>query len=162
MKAIIQVRLPRMRQERLIIDELPDEVLVYDLERHKAHCLNQAAALVWKHCDGRTAPRVIARRLESELDQFFSEDLVWLALRQLNKIHLLEEPVGLPAQLVGMSRREMVRAMGIAAAVSLPLITSIISPTAIQASTCFPGGHACSTGVQCCSLNCLGNGTCHA
>lgn len=162
MKGIIPERLPRMRQERLIIDEMPDEVLVYDLERHKAHCLNQSAALVWKQCDGRTAPDVIARRLQRELDQVFNEDLVWLALRQLNKIHLLEEPVGLPTQLVGMSRREMVRAMGIAAAVSVPLITSIISPTAVQASTCFPGGHACTTGVQCCSLNCLGNGTCHA
>ncbi|MDX6501024.1 MAG: hypothetical protein QOG23_4284 [Blastocatellia bacterium] len=162
MKAITPARLPRMRQEGLIIDELPDEVLVYDLDRHKAHCLNQTAALVWRHCDGRTAPRVIAERLQSELDQPFSEDLVWLALRQLNKIYLLEESIGLPTQLAGMSRREMVRSMGIAAAVSVPLITSIISPTAVQASTCFPGGHACTTGVQCCSLQCLGNNTCHA
>jgi Coenzyme PQQ synthesis protein D (PqqD) len=151
-----------MRRERLIIDELPDEVLVYDLDRHRAHCLNHTAALVWKLCDGRTMPRVIARRVQSQLDQPFTEDLVWLALRQLSKIHLLEEFGGLPAQLAGMSRREMVRAMGIAAAVSVPLITSIMSPTAVQASTCFPGGHACTTGVQCCSNICLGSNTCHA
>jgi len=151
-----------MRRQRLIIDELPDEVLVYDLDRHKAHCLNQTAALVWKLCDGVAMPAAIARRMQSELDQPFSEDLVWLALRQLNKIHLLEESVGLPAQLAGISRREMVRAMGIAAAVSVPLITSIVSPTAVQASTCFPGGHACTTAVQCCSNICLGTGACHA
>jgi hypothetical protein len=151
-----------MRTQRLIIDELPDEVLVYDLDRHKAHCLNQTAALVWKLCDGRTTPRLIARRVQSKLDQPFSEDLVWLALRQLNKIHLLEECVGWPTQLAGMSRREMVRAMGIAAAVSVPLITSIVSPTAVQALTCFAGGHACSTDAQCCSHNCLGNFTCHS
>lgn len=162
MKAIAPARPPRMRKERLIIDELPDEVLVYDLDRHRAHCLNHTAALVWKLCDGRTMPRVIARRMQSELDQPFSEDLVWLALRQLNKIHLLEDSFGLPAQAAGMSRREMVRAMGIAAAVSVPLITSIMSPTAVQASTCFPGGHACSTSAECCSLNCLGSHTCHA
>ena len=105
-------RLPRMRKENLIVDELPDEVLVYDLDRHKAHCLNQTAALVWKRCDGRSTPRAIARRLQSELDQPFGEDLVWLALRQLNKIHLLEGSLCLPAHLAGMSRREMVRAMG--------------------------------------------------
>jgi hypothetical protein len=162
MKPLAPARPPRMRTQRLIIDELPDEVLVYDLDRHKAHCLNQTAALVWKLCDGRTMPRAIARRVQSELDQPFSEDLVWLALRQLNKIHLLEESVGLPTQLAGMSRREMVRAMGIAAAVSVPLITSIVSPTAVQASTCFPGGHACSTSAQCCSNICLGTHLCHA
>ncbi len=161
MKALARSRPPRMRKQRLIIDELADEVLVYDLDRHKAHCLNQTAALVWKLCDGRTMPRAIARHLQRELDQPFSEDLVWLALRQLNRSHLLES-VSLPTQFAGMSRREIVRAMGIAAAVSVPLITSIVSPTAVQASTCFPGGHACSTGVQCCSLQCLGNGTCHA
>src|SRR5437773_4716544 len=109
MKAIIPAWLPRMRHEGLIIDELPDEVLVYDLDRHTAHCLNQTAALVWRQCDGRTPPRMIARCLQGELDQPFSEDLVWLALRQLNKIHLLEESVGLPVQLAGMSRRELVR-----------------------------------------------------
>jgi len=162
MKPFAPAGAPRMRKERLIIDELPDEVLVYDLDRHRAHCLNQTAALVWRLCDGHTLTQVIARRVQSELDQPFSEDLVWLALRQLNKIHLLEEPIGLPAQLAGMSRREMVRALGIAAAITVPLITSIVSPTAVQALTCFPGGHACTTSVQCCSNICLGNGTCHA
>jgi coenzyme PQQ synthesis protein D (PqqD) len=162
MKPITPARLPRMRKQGLIIDELPDEVLIYDLDRHKAHCLNHTAGLVWKQCDGRTTPRVIARRLQSEFDGPFSEELVWLALRQLNKINLLEESVTLPPQLAGISRREMVRAMGIAAAVSVPLITSIMSPTAVQASTCFPGGHACSTSAECCSLHCLGTGTCHS
>ena len=162
MKPLAATRPPRMRTQRLIIDELADEVLVYDLDRHKAHCLNQTAALVWKQCDGRTPPRAIARRLQSQLEQPFTEDLVWLALSQLNKIHLLEESFAMPAPLPGMSRREMVRAMGIAAAVSVPLITSIVSPTAVQALTCFPGGHSCSTDVECCSRNCLGNFTCHS
>ena len=161
MKPFAPARAPRMRRERLIIDELPAEVLVYDLDRHRAHCLNQTAALVWKLCDGRTMPRVIARRVQSELAQPFSEDLVWLALRQLNQIHLLDESVGWRAQLGGMSRREMVRAMGIAAAVSVPLITSIVSPTAVQALSCFANGHPCSTPVQCCS-NVCGSGVCHS
>src|SRR6266849_10910214 len=101
MKRIAPTRLPRKREHGLIIDELPDEVLVYDLDRHKAHCLNRTAALVWRRCDGKTPPREIARRLQGELDQPFNEDLVWLALRQLNKIQLLEEPIVLPAQLAG-------------------------------------------------------------
>ena len=161
MKRISGVHLPKMREQRLIIDELPAEVLVYDLDRHKAHCLNQTAALVWKKCDGRTTPQEIARLLRSELDQPFNEDLVWLALRQLNRIHLLAEPVGLPPKLAGMSRREMVRTLGLAAVVAVPLVTSIVSPTAVQASTCTPSGGGCTTSATCCSKLCQGNHQCH-
>lgn len=154
MKRTTGVHLPRMREQRLIIDELPDEVLVYDLDRHKAHCLNRTAALVWRRCDGKTRPAEIARHLQSELDQPFKEEMVWLALRQLNQIHLLAEPVGLPPQLAGLSRREMVRTLGIAAVVAVPLVTSIVSPTAVQASTCKPKNATCSTSAECCSHLC--------
>jgi len=40
--------LPRARKDGLVIKELVNETLVYDLERDEAHCLNQTAALVWK------------------------------------------------------------------------------------------------------------------
>ena len=43
-----QAILPAAREEGLIIQEMADEVLVYDRERYKAHCLNQTAALVWR------------------------------------------------------------------------------------------------------------------
>ena len=59
--------LPRARQEELVVEELPDETLVYDLKRHKAHCLNRAAALVWQHCDGRTTSSDMAEILEQGL-----------------------------------------------------------------------------------------------
>jgi hypothetical protein len=49
MKRTGKRHLPRVRKKNLIIDELADEVLVYDLDRHKAHCLNRTAALVWKN-----------------------------------------------------------------------------------------------------------------
>jgi hypothetical protein len=151
MKRTTGAQLPRMRKQNLIIDELPDEVLIYDLDRHKAHCLNSTAALVWRRCNGKTRPAEIARYLQSELDQPFNEELVWLALRQLDKIHLLAEPIGLPPKLAGMSRREMVRTLGIAAAVPL-VITSIVAPTAGQAATCGHNGNNCGgTNPPCCS-----------
>ncbi len=43
---------PLARKADLVTKEVADEVLVYDLKSHKAHCLNQTAALVWKYCDG--------------------------------------------------------------------------------------------------------------
>ena len=141
-----------MRARRLLIDDLPDEVLVYDLDRHQAHCLNQTAALIWRQCDGRTSVAQIARRLEKELKAPVSEELVWLALRQLTKLHLLEEPVFSPPQIAGISRRQMVRSLGIAAAVvALPLVTSIVSPTQAQTASC------ALLGLDCSQLPCCGN-----
>lgn len=148
-------RVPRARTEGLVIQTLPDEVLVYDRDRDKAHCLNQTAALVWKYCDGKTTVPNIAKRLERELKTGrVDEKVVWYALGQLGKDHLLEENLAPPALLAGMSRREMVRVLGVAAVVAVPLVTSIVAPTPAQAATCLATGQACTSGAQCCSTVC--------
>lgn len=152
MKRIPSAYLPRMRAHGLVIDELPDEVLIYDLDRHEAHCLNRSAALVWRACDGHTAPDAIARKLTVELDAEFSEELVLHALGQLERFHLLEHTPTARARFAPLSRRQMVRRLGLAAAVAVPLITSIVAPTAVQAATCTPGGQPCSTTIACCSV----------
>jgi len=154
-------RVPRARREGLVIQELPDEVLVYDRDRDKAHCLNQTAALVWKYCDGKNTVPGIAQRLQRDLATDAIDDkVVWYALGQLSKDNLLEETVTPPALLAGMSRREMVRVLGLAAVVAVPVVTSIVAPTPAQAATCLPSGAACSTSAQCCSGLCQPGGTC--
>src|SRR5262249_43067604 len=59
----------------------------------KAHCLNQTAALVWKHCDGQTSIAELVRILEQELHTAIPAEVVWLALQQLGKAHLPTERV---------------------------------------------------------------------
>ena len=151
MKRIATAHLPMMRRQGLIIDEILDEVLVYDLDRDKAHCLNKTAALIWRQCDGKTRPKEMARRLQIELDASCNEDLVWVALRQLATLHLLEESVSLPRRFAGMSRRQMIRNLGVAAAVAVPLVTSIVAPTVAQAATCIASGQTCNPIKLCCS-----------
>ncbi|HKG23128.1 MAG TPA: PqqD family peptide modification chaperone, partial [Blastocatellia bacterium] len=51
---------PRARRDALVIRRLPEEVLIYDLQRHKAHCLNGSAAIIWNHCDGKTTMKQMA------------------------------------------------------------------------------------------------------
>ena len=128
--------LPLAREARLIIKELDDEVLVYDLETDKAHCLNETAARVWKHCNGKRTVAQLRRLMEKETGSFVPEEMVWLALDQLEKFKLLKAPVSRPTHLAGMSRRRLIRTAGIAAAVSIPVITSIIAPTPAQAASC--------------------------
>jgi hypothetical protein len=165
--------LPRARTDGLVIEELTDEVLVYDLQRNKAHCLNSTAAAVWKHCDGRRTVEQIARRLSEPgavatgqrgIDDHglksvpLDEAIVWLALEQLGRDHLLEERVLWPVSIPRMSRREAIKLFGLAA-IAVPVVVSIIAPTAAQAGTCKPHGQPCGTGSQCCSTVCSG-GSC--
>jgi hypothetical protein len=151
---------PRARRNKLVVQELPDEVLVYDQERDKAHCLNQTAAQVWKQCDGQTDVASIASRLGKELQAPVDERMVWFAVDQLGRDNLLEETVMAPAFMAGMTRRQMVRAMGFAAAIAVPVITSIVAPTTAQAVSCLANGQACPGGATTCCSNICTAGTC--
>src|SRR5215470_16269903 len=103
------------RSEELVVQELPDELLVYDLTRHKAHCLNKTSAFIWTHCDGKTSPSEIAALMEKEWNTPVKEDTVWFALDKLGKADLLQERVILPQGQAGMSRRSAMRRLGLGA-----------------------------------------------
>ena len=124
---------PERRREGLVVRELPDEVLIYDQERHKAHCLNSTAAFVFKQCDGRTTVREIAARLPGALELPADEGLVWMALDRLGKAHLLETRVA-PTDGARFSRRTLLRRLGVGAAALLPLVSSIVAPTPAEAA----------------------------
>src|SRR5262244_702555 len=87
---------PLARIEEIVVQELPDEVLVYDLRQNKAHCLNRTAAFVWNRCDGHSTPDEIAEMMEKEWNSPVSVDAVWFALNKLSKADLLQERVVLP------------------------------------------------------------------
>jgi hypothetical protein len=145
---------PRARKEGLLVQEMPDELLVYDLVRNKAHCLNQTAALVWKRCDGKTSVEQMVRLLGKEMGSPVDESVVWIAFDRLAKANLLQGQARKWPGASGISRREVIRRIGVAAAVSLPIVTSIVAPAAVQAGTCRASGVACTTGPQCCSFVC--------
>jgi hypothetical protein len=147
---------PRARQNGLVVRELDDEVLVYDLERNEAHCLNQTAGLVWKHCDGETTISEMVELLRKDLGPAADEQVVWHALLQLGKDHLLEEQVSRPATAPVMTRRHMLQKVGVA--VTAAAVTSIAvggvahavsCPSGENSTTC-PGGtvRCCPTGMN--------------
>ena len=122
------------RQEDLVVQELPDEMMVYDLKRHKAHCLNKTAAFIWHRCDGQTTVTEIARLLGQDAGAPVDEELVWYALDKLGKANLLEGDVDLPVK-DALSRRRMMRRLGVGAMVAIPMVMSLVAPTAVQAVT---------------------------
>ena len=130
--------MPRARQDELVVEELPDETLVYDLRRHKARCLNRTAALVWRHCDGQTSVAEVAALLGEQLATPTDEAVVWMALDRLGRADLLSEPVTLPADRAQYSRREMLRTVRRVAGITLllPVIESIVAPLAAAQGSC--------------------------
>jgi hypothetical protein len=182
MKTYRSAFLPEARKEGLITKDVDGELLVYDRERDRAHCLNSTAATIWQLCDGRTTPREIAAVLSAHQSKQESsstssqsaakfqperilnidEQIICLGIDELRRIHLLEEPKFSPSQLdtirgmySGMSRREAVRRIGLGAAITLPIIVSINVPTPVQAAvSCGARCKACSTGADCCSGVC--------
>jgi hypothetical protein len=151
---------PHAREDGLIVRIIDNEIIVYDKERDKAHCLNQTAALVWNNCDGKRSVAEIARRMQAELNAPVETNVVWYALKQLDKYQLLQDPISLPEDVVALTRREFLKKVGVAAAVAVPMIFSITAPTPAFASTCKPTGASCGSGVECCSGICTGGGTC--
>ena len=145
---------PRARREGLLVQELPDELLVYDLVRQKAHCLNRTAALIWNRCDGKTSVEQLVRILGKESKAQVDQAVVWMAIDQLSKAHLLKGRTRTWPGASTISRRELIRRAGAAAAITLPLVSSIVVPEVVQAATCRASGQSCTTSSQCCSGVC--------
>ncbi len=137
---------PIARKAGLVVQEVPDEVLVYDLDTNKAHCLNKTAAAVWRFCDGKTSVPEIAQFLSSESGTNVDSDLVWLAIDQLNESALLETQA--EPKFAGQSRREAIRKIGIASMIALPIVASLVAPKSAMAST----SCLCSNGQIDCDL----------
>jgi hypothetical protein len=152
---------PKSRKENLVVQELEGEVLIYDLEKNKALCLNETSALVWQSCDGSRTIAGISDIIGKQLKSQVNEDVVWLALDQLSKENLIENKDEIKNKFAGMSRREVVKKVGLASLIALPVIAALTAPVAAQTGTCtpnFPGclpnGTMCTTPNECCSCLC--------
>jgi hypothetical protein len=125
---------PSARSGDLIVEELGDELLVYDQKTDRGHCLSSTAARVWRRCDGHTR----MEDLSAELD--LDRNAIARALSELDACELLErapELTVVPARGDGATRRDVatkfVKAGAVAAAA--PLIVSVAAPTPAQAQT---------------------------
>lgn len=145
---------PTARKAGLVVQEVPDEVLVYDLNTNKAHCLNKTAAAVWQSCDGTKSISDIASILAGQSGASVSDEIVWLAIDQLNENNLLESK--LKADFAGQSRRDVLKKLGLAAVVALPIVASLVAPKSAMASVSCgcTASSQCPARTGCASLTC--------
>ena len=150
---------PKARKENLVVQELDGEVLIYDLNTNKAFCLNEASALVWQACDGNKDVSEIRKSLGKQLNSTVNDDFVWLALDQLKKENLIESEGEISTPFDGLSRREIIRKVGLATLVALPIVSSLVAPMAVHAaSVCASGSCRCPNATPA-TGNCAGSTT---
>jgi hypothetical protein len=136
--------IPKARQNGVLVQPAGDELLLYDEQTHRAHCLDARAARVWSLCDGqRTVP---------EIAQAFGADgeaVVAWTLDALAEADLLERGQSVREML---SRRRMLRNIGLAA---IPVVLAITAPHARAAvSTCSNAGQPCTIKPCCPGFTC--------
>lgn len=90
----------------LIVERLPGEILVHDQQRDEAHCLNPLASAVFELCDSQRSPAQIATLARERLGRDVDEAATYEAIVHLGACHLLD---GEPAEVSGLSRRQMIR-----------------------------------------------------
>jgi hypothetical protein len=152
---------PDSRRERLLVQEVGTEWVIYDQDRHRVHRLNRAAALVWRNCDGVNTVSDLAALLRNELTPDANEEWVWQALGRLGKARLLKEPVARPGGAGGVTRRRVLRAMsGTTALLALlPVVSTMLTPSPVRADD------PCTTNQTCifhCMDLCKTNADCHS
>ena len=147
----------RARTQGLVVKTVGEDVLVYDLGQHRAHALNPQAAALWRQCDGRRT-RDELREAAAAAGTTLDADAVDFGLAELARAGLLAEA---PGSERGLTRRQALRRAGLAAAVGLPLVTSIVapSPAAAQSPPCVGGdlpGPCPGSPALCCAGFCCG------
>lgn len=136
--------IPVARTENLLIQEVENELIIYDQKTNVSHCLNPISAFVWHHCDGQNTAKDIAQLLEesfpfvanSEVDV---RELVPLTVEELEKCQLIKEYLEENLAAPSFSRRKMVKTAtlvgGFAIGSMFPLVKSIVTPEPAMASS---------------------------
>lgn len=123
--------LPKARVENIVTQDIDGELLIYDLSVNKALCLNETAKTVWQACDGKTTFDDFRRKSNPD----FSDELIWLTLEKLKQDSLFDKNEGITPNFNGLSRREVVKKIGFTSMIAMPIIASIVAPSAIHAQS---------------------------
>lgn len=145
--------IPFARSKNLVVQQAENEVLVYDLDTNKAICLNETSAFIWQNCDGKKDFAGIQKSVEKKFGELVSKDFIKFAIDQLKKENLIANDEEIETGFSGLSRREVIKRIGLGSLVALPIIASLTAPMAVSAAS------ICNTGTVCtCTMSGMDSG----
>lgn len=137
-------RFPVARVDDLVVEDVGEELLIYDKTTNRGHCLSATAAKVWRACDGYTSTDVLGTGLDLDPETLAQ------VLDELDSNSLLRDT---PQN--GQTRREMTaKAAKLGAAASIPFIYSVLAPVPAAAATPTPRQCEHYSSGNCGSANC--------
>ena len=142
------MKLPKAKIENIVMQTLDKELLIYDLGNNKAYNLNETSKIIYQACDGQTTFDELNRKYK------FNDEIIYLTLDELKTLNLIESTYESPFE--GLSRRAVIKKVGLASMILLPLITSVVAPSKAEAASCFGSGTSCTMTSQCCGGVCPG------
>lgn len=127
---------PVARHLDLVVKNLDDEIIVYDLKTNHALYLNEISGVIWKLCDGQRSVADIRHILQNEYSKKVSSDFILFAIYQLRKDNLLSDDHDIDNYLKKYWGRRAIKkfGFGLMQALPKPRIKSVLAPTAIVAS----------------------------
>lgn len=133
-------KLPKIRHSEIVVQTLDKELLIYDLKTNQAHQLNETSMIVFQACaDGKTFED-LTRKYK------FTENLINFALDDFEKLNLIESDYQTKSERI--PRRELIKKIGLATAVALPVIVSMVAPKAMAAASgCAAAGTPVRTSI---------------
>lgn len=127
------MKLPKARTENLVEQNLGAEILIYNLLTHKAFNLNETLSIVYQNCDGETSFGELKNKYK------FTDDFIYLALDELKRSDLLAKDAVYSSPFAKTSRREVIKKVGLATMLALPLIAGLVAPQASNAASAAGG-----------------------
>ncbi len=144
----------KARQDNLVTQSLNSELLVYDLNENRFFSLNPTSAFIWQNLDGKTSVAELSHKANKFFKQTVNEDFIWLAIDELQKCNLLEHN-NLPEEMSKVKRREAIKKIGLASLIALPVVSSLIAPTAAHAASLRAACQTCTSNADCLSNKCV-------
>ena len=126
---------PKSRRDEMVVQQIDEELLIYDLKANRAFCLNETLAQIWQRCDGTKTVADLVKIIRDKSGNQITTELIWLAIDQLKRENLLSNGEDIRPDFQGLSRRQMIRKVGLNSMVALPVIASLVAPNVTDAQS---------------------------
>lgn len=138
-----KTKLPCLRTDNLVVNVLPNELLIYDLEAGKAYCLNETASLIMDECNGTNSMDEALVSLNRKLKTKLDEEMVWMVIEQFKKFNIIKGDYEVPVQTTKVTRRKILQSAAMLG-ITLPIVSALVVPTSIQAQSCAQNQSPCT------------------
>jgi hypothetical protein len=125
------IKRPVARSERVLVEAVDNETVIYDLDTNVAHALKPLAAAVYAYADGKNTVAEIAELAGYRLAETVTATQVTDAISQLDALNLLQTHE-LDIDTGGISRRDALKVLAVTGA-GVALVSSVAAPAALAA-----------------------------